>query len=114
MPGERRPDDLDGGINAYSPAGMYDEWPGSLSAPDPGGDLLAADSKRRGRPRLVGGPVAGGQQRAVRHAHGRQVERRSEVQRESGPSRVVTPSRIQQQNVRPRRETSYQLLDQRP
>jgi hypothetical protein len=69
------------------------------SGPQPAPDVLVADQQWAARTRLVVRPVRTGQERSVRNAHGRQIENRPEVKRESGTKRVIAPGGVDQENV---------------
>jgi hypothetical protein len=86
---------------------------GAGSRAQPGADVLAVQGERRGGATLVSGPVAACEQRPVRHADGRQVERRAEVQRQAGAARMVAAGGVDEHDVGALRQRLDRRLQQR-
>jgi hypothetical protein len=73
---------------------------------------LVVEEERAPGASLVRRPCALGDERAVRHADGRHVQHRTEVQREARPARMVAPGRVDEEHLRRFRERADRGLQQ--
>jgi hypothetical protein len=91
---------------------MNRQRPDTWLSSQPAADDRVVDSKRACRTTLITGPLAGGNQRSVRHSDGWQLQLRTEVQRQSRSSRMITSSRVQQQRIKITGQRPYGPLHQ--
>lgn len=93
-------DRIGGRLSISPPSGVHDQRPGAARRADPAAHDLVADSQRAGRPARIGRPVAFGHQRPRRDTHGRHRQTGAQVQRESGPPRMVAARGIDDEHLR--------------
>ena len=105
-------DDLDRSCQIYPPARMNGQRPDTCLSTQPAADHHVGDSKRARGASMITGPVAGGNQRSMRHSDGWQLQLGTQVQRQPGSSRMITSSRIQQQHIKITGQRSYRPLHQ--
>ncbi len=98
----------------HPPARMNRQRSDTWLSSQPAADHRVVDSKRACRTSMITGPLAGGNQRSVRHSDGGQLQLRTEVQRQPRSSRMITSSRVQEQHIKITRERPDGLLHQAP
>jgi hypothetical protein len=108
----QRGDDRNGSVQIDTPARMHSQRPDTWLSTQPAADNHVVDSKRACRTSMITGPLAGGDQRSVRHSDRRQLQLRTEVQCQTRSSRMITGSRVQQQHIKITRQCPYGALHQ--
>jgi hypothetical protein len=91
---------------------MNGQRPNTCLSPQPAADHHVRDSKRGRGASVITGPLAGGNQRSMRHSDSWQLQLRTEVQRQPGSTRMITSSRIEQQHIKITGQRSYRPLHQ--
>jgi hypothetical protein len=86
---------------------MYRERTDASHRPQPETDDLAIEHQRACCPCSVFWWLTGGGERAVRDTDGRKIEHCAKMESQPGPSRVVAPGRVYQQDVRGLGQTAY-------
>ena len=94
----------------HPPAGVYDEWTGTRSGPDPARDHLVADTERADGPAAVRRPRALGDQGPVCDADRGEVEDGAQVDRQTGSLRVVATGGVEEQDGGGRLERAHRPL----
>jgi hypothetical protein len=105
-------DDRNGRVHIDPPARMHRQRPNAWLSTQPAADRRVVDPKRARRTSMITGPVAGGDQRSVRHSDRWQLQFRTEVQCQPCSSRMITSSRVEQQHIKITGQCPYGPLHQ--
>jgi hypothetical protein len=96
MPAGELENDLDSRRQVDAPAGMDGQRPDTGLSPQPAAHDGVPDPQRAGRAPLIGRPLPGRGERAMGHADRGQIEFGAEMQRQTGPARMITGGGVQQ------------------
>jgi hypothetical protein len=103
---------VDGRVQIDPPAWVHHQGADPWLRPHPASDHLVADSKRTRGAATITRPFAFRKQWPVCYAYRRNAELGAKVQRQPSPTGVITASGVEQQHVRPRRQTPDRLFHQ--